>query len=128
MRAAERGYLDLIEDIISKDNDSIHDQDKHGRTALMYAALNGHLETVRYLVGNGAKVNIMDSSGNTALHYATHHVRQQTGHLNVVQYLVHNGADVDIKNNQNEKAQDIALKQSYEDIFDALQPVKSEDS
>ena len=37
------------------DNDSSTSQD--GTTSLLLAALNGHLDVVRYLHGNGANVN-----------------------------------------------------------------------
>lgn len=39
------------------------------RTALMYAAQEGHEEIVRYLIAQGANKNIMDSRGKTAYHY-----------------------------------------------------------
>ena len=36
----------------------------------MWASLEGHLEIVKYLVKNGADINIKNEDGNTALDWA----------------------------------------------------------
>ncbi len=41
-----------------------------GRTILHVAAQRGNLESVQYLVENGAKAQIKDSLGNSAFDYA----------------------------------------------------------
>jgi ankyrin repeat protein len=51
--------------------------------AVRYAAMNGHLEVVQYLVEQGADID-------EAVRYAV-----EKGHLDVVQYLVEQGADID---------------------------------
>ena len=38
----------------------LHTKDKRGRTALMLAAANGHLDMVTLLVGQGADINASD--------------------------------------------------------------------
>lgn len=38
------------------------------RTPLMHAVSNGHVDTVLYLIANGAIVNNRDIQGRTALH------------------------------------------------------------
>jgi ankyrin repeat protein len=38
------------------------------RTPLMHAVSNGHVDTVLYLIANGAIVNNHDIQGRTALH------------------------------------------------------------
>jgi ankyrin repeat protein len=52
------------------------------------AAMNGHLETLKYLIENGAKATGGD---NYPLKEAA-----ENGHLNVVKYLTENGADIKI--------------------------------
>ena len=54
--------------------------------ALRYASLNGHLDIVKYLVDKGSYVSAED---DFALRYASNN-----GHLEVVKYLVEQGADV----------------------------------
>ena len=60
---------------------------------LYRAAEGGHLEVVKYLVGQGADVDAIESNlvnfGLTALHWAAH-----GGHLSVVRYLVGQGSPV----------------------------------
>ena len=78
---------------------SLEATDGYGRTVLHYAASNGHLETVKSLVENGASLTARSTNESyrqfhdrTALHYAA-----EAGHLAVVQYLVENGADVNAR-------------------------------
>lgn len=58
-----------------------------GETALMYAALQGELETVKLLIARGAQVN---HPGWTPLHYAA-----SGGQLSVVQLLLEHHAYID---------------------------------
>ena len=53
----------------------------------MFAALKGHLKVVKLLLLRGAKVNIKDIRGNTALSYAT-----GKGHASVCQVLLKHNA------------------------------------
>ena len=59
-----------------------------GMTALLYAAREGHLETVRTLVEGGAGINIVNGDKYTPLVIAI-----TNGHLDVARYLVDHGAD-----------------------------------
>lgn len=46
----------------------VESKDQDGWTSLMNAAYNGHTDIVKYLVFNGASVNVQDASqGTTAL-------------------------------------------------------------
>ena len=49
-------------------------------TALMWAAQEGHIETVRLLLEHGAKTNMKDANGRTALEIATR--MQHSGVMN----------------------------------------------
>lgn len=54
-----------------------------GMTALMIAAMRGHLEVVKLLISKGADVNAKDDAGNTAITYAL-----SRGHIEVGNVLV----------------------------------------
>lgn len=63
--------------------------DKEGNTALMWAAVKGHLPIVQSTIERfHAGVNLQNALGETALFLA---VRE--GHVEVVKYLLQNGAD-----------------------------------
>ncbi|TIT18508.1 MAG: ankyrin repeat domain-containing protein, partial [Mesorhizobium sp.] len=58
--------------------------DYYGRTALIEAARNGHLDVVKLLVGHGADVNLADKTGrNSALIEAI-----KGRHYEVAEYLL----------------------------------------
>lgn len=67
--------------------------DSDGKSPLIYASMEGHLECVQRLVEAGADINAHDESviGETALHYAIRGNQQA-----VQEYLIKRGASVDI--------------------------------
>jgi len=74
----------------------VNDCNQTGIPSLHYAAREGHLERVRFFVGEGADVNLPNQNtrddrgfGRTPLHYAA-----INGHENVVYFLLENGANV----------------------------------
>lgn len=54
------------------------------------------LQTVRFLVENGAEVDALDMGENTALHWAA-----MRGHVEIVNFLLQNGANKNMKNAQD---------------------------
>ena len=62
------------------------------------AVIRKKLETVRYLLENGAEVNRKGSDGNTALHLAA-----DDENLEIVKLLLENGADKKAKNDDEER-------------------------
>ncbi len=65
-----------------------------GWTVLHFAACSGHLDTVKWLVEQGADLQAKNKYGWTALHFAA--INQ---HLDTVKWLVEKGADVNAKDN-----------------------------
>jgi len=68
-----------------------------GKTPLHYAAQNGHLSIVEYLVNQKADRDAKNIDGKTPLHLAANN-----GHLSVVEYLVNQKADINAKDNDVE--------------------------
>ncbi|EKX43763.1 hypothetical protein GUITHDRAFT_140212 [Guillardia theta CCMP2712] len=67
--AANLGDIDQVEAILQSGQVSI-DSKFLNRTALMVAAAAGHMNVLCLLLQNGAKTEIRDSKGRTALHFA----------------------------------------------------------
>ncbi len=92
--AAENGYLDIVEYLISrspKDRRPVSgfsDNKKLFSAVLVSASKAGQLEIVKYLISQGANVH---ENNDKALKLASMY-----GHLNTVRYLIENGADVHV--------------------------------
>lgn len=82
----------LLETVVPERN--VHERDRHGRTPLLYATVQGDLQTVQWLVHNtNADINARDWWGMTALNYAA-----ESGHLDIVKLLVEEkGGDINEK-------------------------------
>ena len=81
-----------VNDYLSREKVNIDFKDETGRTALMIAAQNDYLDTVKVLVENGAALNTKDRHKTTPLMQAA-----SNGNLNIVKYLVKNGAKINAK-------------------------------
>ena len=87
--AARLGLLEEINKLVKKGID-LNVKDTSGRTALHYAARQGHKEMVTVLLANDAEVNIGEKYYNrTAAEMAMAH-----NHTEIVKLLVSKGADV----------------------------------
>lgn len=92
---------------------------------LQYAAWYGHKDIVASLLKRGAKVDLQNKQGSTALHYAC-----GLGHLNVVRKLLKRGADIKITDNEKRSPIDLArdLKpQNWETIVELLTVIEDID-
>ncbi|KAL8599445.1 hypothetical protein ACOMHN_066464 [Nucella lapillus] len=69
----------------------VNAQDHEGRTALLYAACNGHSDTAEQLIQHGADVNAQNEWGDTPLFCAV-----RNGHTDTSQVLIRHGADVNV--------------------------------
>ncbi|PWJ60468.1 ankyrin repeat protein [Dyadobacter jejuensis] len=68
------------------------------RTYLHWAALHGNVEIMEFLIGKGAKDNVVDSHGSTALNFAAGSGQTNT---KVYELCLANGADLKKDLNQN---------------------------
>ena len=70
-----------------------------GQTALMFAANNSHLDTIKLLISYGADINATRNDGITTLMIAA-----KVGDQKSVEYLLQNGADINLITNQGADA------------------------
>ena len=83
----------------------------HGRTALVTAALHGHLEACKALHVSGFDLDSQDNDNFTALIYAAN-----AGHYRLVRWLVKSGADIYLKDRYEATALDIARANDFEEM------------
>ncbi|PNP53425.1 hypothetical protein THARTR1_06119 [Trichoderma harzianum] len=78
---------------------NVDEIDRKGRTALAYAALKGHIDVVKLLLGESANVNHVNDKNRTALWYASfsHSSVTQQRRREVIEYLLHRGAEPDVQ-------------------------------
>ena len=90
-------------------------QGSHAGDALMRAAADGDLATVRTLLAAGAELETRNGAGRTALMLAA-----QGGHTAVVQALSAAGADIDGRDARNWSALMIAAQEGQLSVVRAL--------
>lgn len=83
--------MKLIDEIISS-GISVNSLSNKGLSPLIFAAVNGNLEVVKYLTDLGADIHQRSEAGATAIGQAAN-----KGHIDVVDFLLVNGADINVK-------------------------------
>lgn len=97
----------IVDEVVHEEIKLIEEPDEadiNGCTLLMNAAKNGNDWQIKTLLQSGAKVNLQDKDGWTALMYA---VRYQDN-INIIDLLIDNGANIKIKNKYDTSALIIA--------------------
>ncbi|TPX08728.1 uncharacterized protein E0L32_009790 [Thyridium curvatum] len=93
-----------VMELLLKHHADVNFKNKHGQSALHFAAAGSRYEAARLLLRNGADIDVQDKNLDTALHVAA-----RTSACNVVQLLLDSGANSDIRNSQLETPLQLAL-------------------
>ncbi len=107
MMAALRGNLAAAKLLVARDADV----NKTGWTPLHYAATNGHLEVIKFLLDEHAYIDTESPNGSTPLMMAARYATMET-----VKLLIDAGADVAAKNQAGLVATDFAAEGKRADI------------
>ncbi|EPS39981.1 hypothetical protein H072_6288 [Dactylellina haptotyla CBS 200.50] len=114
--AAENGLLEIIKILQTLPLPELMAHDERMMIPLMYAAENGHLETMRCILGDYSfGIDRRNVDGDTALHLA---VRQD--HMKVAELLMGSGADGSAANIHNQTALHVAASRGDESIVRLL--------
>jgi hypothetical protein len=115
-QAAKSGNLPVLRALVDRKAVDPNFTLDHGMTGLMYAAANGNVSIVRYLLSKKVTINAQDPNGTTALMWASY-----KGKIKVVAALLKAGADQTIKRDDGDTALEIAKKWKQHDIASLLQ-------
>lgn len=107
VEAVVTAHLEKGEDLESKDEDD--------RTALSWAAINGHASIAKLLLEKGADFDWKDNDGQTALSSAAEH-----GHVAVIDLLLEKGANFDFQNNDGWTPLSCAARNGHKNVVKLL--------
>ena len=114
MLAIQSGHVAVARYLVESMQEGTDDTDNSwGNAAFIFAAENGHLRAVEWLLEQGAGKDKPDGFGDTALMHAV-----MNGHLAIVQWLTDQGADMNTTNHDGCTALIIAVQRSH---LEALQ-------
>jgi ankyrin repeat protein len=100
----------LIGELINQGND-INAKDKYGQTALMIAAENSNVDTIKLLLDHNVDINAIRNNGKTALVIAA-----DKGSVEIVKLLLDKGANPNIETNKDRSAPYYAIQNGNSDI------------
>ena len=102
--AASKGHIEVVKALLEREDLKTDIQDNHAKsTPLVRAITTNHLQVVRELLKVRPRLNLRDSEGNTALHYAI-----AMENVDLAVDLINNGALDNVKNIYNQTPLDVA--------------------
>lgn len=100
--AAAKGDVKALKQHLAAGTNLDANSPSRGGTPLQLAAFYGHTEVARFLVKNGANLEVRDRNGSTPLLVASFF-----GHPDIVKLLLDSGADVNAQNNNGRTPLDV---------------------
>jgi serine/threonine-protein phosphatase 6 regulatory ankyrin repeat subunit B len=107
--ASQKGHLRALRSLVENNIELVNARGENEFTPLMFSALNGHEEAVKFLIGKGSNVNAVSKGIHTPLMFAA-----INGHINVCKLLIDNGADVNATDRDGGTPLRIAVGYAYE--------------
>ena len=88
-------FIEILEKVISKDQNKINYQDENGNSALHYSCDEGNLRIVEILLKANCDPNLKNKENKTPLHFSA-----KRGYFDICKLLIENGALLDVFDNQ----------------------------
>jgi len=117
-KAAYKGDLKKVKEIIDRDPNQINVQDAQGFTPLHLASGKGHIEIVEFLLNHGADIELEIFNGETPLMLAAQYARY--GQYETIKTLLEHGAKVNHKDQHGRTALHDAAMYSGKEIMNLL--------
>eukprot|EP01112_Ceratiomyxa_fruticulosa_P014571 TRINITY_DN4189_c0_g3_i1.p1 TRINITY_DN4189_c0_g3~~TRINITY_DN4189_c0_g3_i1.p1 ORF type:complete len:481 (-),score=105.34 TRINITY_DN4189_c0_g3_i1:104-1546(-) len=116
VQAAEAGNVDKLRDMLEKALVLVNCTDAGRRTALHYAAWDGHIRALEFLLEKGANIDLVERSGRTPIAMATAGKKKDA-----VKFLAKNKANLNISDtHQKLTPLHVACKEGSADIVKVL--------
>ncbi|VDM80057.1 unnamed protein product, partial [Strongylus vulgaris] len=113
--ATEKGYTDIVEQLIDKFGGSITARTRDGSTLLHIAACSGHTSTALAFLKRGVPLFMPNKKGALGLHSAA-----AAGFNDVVKMLIARGTNVDIRTKDNYTALHVAVQSGKASVVETL--------
>jgi ankyrin repeat protein len=113
--ASYGGYHEIVDLLVSANEDCMNGRFKNGSTPLMTAALNGHLSVVQVLLKHGVEVNARNEDSWSALAVAA-----QKGCLQITKLLLAAHAEVDAVTDRGYTPLMLAVKAGHLELTKVL--------
>ncbi len=117
-KAAYKGDLKKVKEIIDRDPNEINVQDAQGFTPLHLASGKGHIEIVEFLLNHGADIESEIFNGDTPLLVAARYARH--GQYETIKTLLEHGAKVNHKDKHGRAALHDAAMYSGKEVINLL--------
>lgn len=119
--AVWRGQLELVKLLISQESIDINSVDEYGNTAIVLAAMNGHIEIIKYLTNHGGNIHsITNDDCNAVIVVAMY------GQLETLTYLISQGVNSKSSNSYGYTALMVAVENNHTEIVKYLISVKAD--
>ncbi|MFP3033743.1 MAG: ankyrin repeat domain-containing protein [Wolbachia sp.] len=117
--AVREGKFNVVKHLIDSKKADVKVSDNYGNTLLHWAAFNGRLKIVEYLIEKGADVNVKERNGFAPLHLAVQGgnnilftLSAPNKHLKIVEYLIGKDADLEAIDNDERTPLHLAVEGS----------------
>lgn len=114
-RAADRGCIKSLAELVQNKGVDIHTQSPSGQAAIHLAASTRHNDSVKFLLSAGADLNALCNMGKTPLHYAA-----QYGQIENVKALIEAGASMSARDKGNLDPKGIAKACGNDAVYDYI--------
>lgn len=117
------GNVEAIKDDLKNHDMAANTVDpKNGYSFLHYAVIGGHEKMIRYLIDQGAYVNIATANGQTPLHFAVK-FHKDRDYMKTISILLEKGADVNKRGSAKyykNSPLDEAIREKLSDVVELL--------
>ncbi|XP_046570876.1 ankyrin repeat domain-containing protein 50-like [Haliotis rubra] len=117
IKACETGNCHIVDTLIAMKSQDVNHRGQHGWTAVMMAALKGHVDVLQILVSEGADLTLTDDDGNNCLMLASVY-----GQVKMIQHLlsIDNVFDTNRQGQDGKSAVMAAANEGHYDVFKVM--------